>query len=296
MTKIAVIHKSQKVTEASKQILLEIKSRGHTAYYIRVSKINSSIGTERGITYSGRKLEIDGAFLRNLGFLTTIEQMIRRVDMLGEVEESGVVTMNRVRSMLLARDKYASISKLNKAGIPVPKTALVEDPFEVMRLTEEWGEVVIKPLVGSLGLGSVKVSDPDIAFRVAKSILSVNQPVYVQKYIKKPNRDIRAFVVGNRLLGSIYRISQENWKTNVAQGALVQAISPADLREIEELSVKATETLRLDYSGVDIVEDLEGGYKVLEVNGAPLWKGFQTATSLNPAKYIVDLILDKVRK
>nr|WP_240938914.1 RimK family alpha-L-glutamate ligase [Metallosphaera hakonensis] len=293
---MAVIHKSQKVTEASKQILLEIKSRGHTAYYIRVSKINSSIGTERGITYSGRKLEIDGAFLRNLGFLTTIEQMIRRVDMLGEVEESGVVTMNRVRSMLLARDKYASISKLNKAGIPVPKTALVEDPFEVMRLTEEWGEVVIKPLVGSLGLGSVKVSDPDIAFRVAKSILSVNQPVYVQKYIKKPNRDIRAFVVGNRLLGSIYRISQENWKTNVAQGALVQAISPADLREIEELSVKATETLRLDYSGVDIVEDLEGGYKVLEVNGAPLWKGFQTATSLNPAKYIVDLILDKVRK
>ncbi|BBL46703.1 MULTISPECIES: RimK family alpha-L-glutamate ligase [Metallosphaera] len=296
MAKIAVVHESQKVTEASKQLLLEIKARGHTAYYIRVSRINSSIGEDLGISYAGKKLEIDGALIRNLGFLTTIEQMIRRVDVLREIESRGVVTMNNVGSMLLARDKYASISRLHKAGIPVPYTALVEDPFEVMRLVEEWGEVVIKPLVGSLGLGSVKVSDPDIAFRVAKSILSVNQPVYVQKYVKKPNRDIRAFVVGDRLLGSIYRISQENWKTNVAQGALVQAISSADLKEIEEISVKATKALGLDYSGVDIVEDLEGGYKVLEVNGAPMWKGFQTATSLNPAKYIVNLLLEKIRK
>lgn len=180
MAKIAVVHESQKVTEASKQLLLEIKARGHTAYYIRVSRINSSIGEDLGISYAGKKLEIDGALIRNLGFLTTIEQMIRRVDVLREIESRGVVTMNNVGSMLLARDKYASISRLHKAGIPVPYTALVEDPFEVMRLVEEWGEVVIKPLVGSLGLGSVKVSDPDIAFRVAKSILSVNQPVYVQ--------------------------------------------------------------------------------------------------------------------
>nr|WP_246263944.1 RimK family alpha-L-glutamate ligase [Metallosphaera tengchongensis] len=293
---MAVIHESQKLTEASKQLLYEIKSRGHSAYYIRVSKINVSVDDETKVTYSGRALELNGALIRNLGFLTTIEQLIRRADMIREIEQRGVVTMNSIQSMLLARDKFASISKLAKANLPVPNTALVEDPFEVMRLVEKWGEVVIKPLVGSLGLGSVKVSDADIAFRVAKSILSVNQPVYVQKYIRKPNRDIRAFVVGDRLLGSIYRISPENWKTNVAQGALVQALSPKDLGEIEEISVKATRTLGLDYSGVDIVEDLDGGYKILEVNGAPLWKGFQSATSVNPAKYIVDLLTEKIRK
>ncbi|MEM4025340.1 MAG: RimK family alpha-L-glutamate ligase, partial [Metallosphaera sp.] len=60
--------------------------------------------------------------------------------------------------------------------------------------------------------------------------------------------------------------------------------------------VKATKALGLDYSGVDIVEDLDDGYKVLEVNAAPLWKGFETATSLNPSKYIVDLLLEKIRK
>ena len=114
--------------------------------------------------------------------------------------------MNKPDAMLLARDKFASLMRMKNAGIPVPNTALVEDPFEVMRLVEKWGEVVIKPVVGSLGLGSVKVSDPDIAFRVAKAILSVNQPVYVQKYVRKPDRDIRVIVIGNRVLGSIYRI------------------------------------------------------------------------------------------
>ncbi|WP_342789059.1 RimK family alpha-L-glutamate ligase [Metallosphaera sp.] len=296
MTKIAVVHESPKVTEASKQLLLEIKNRGHTAYYIRVSRINSLDEEGEKISYAGKTLEIDGALLRNLGFLTTIEQMLRRVDVLREIENAGVTVMNNVDSMLLARDKYSSIIKLQRSGIPVPNTALLEDPFEVMRLTEKWKDVVIKPLVGSLGLGSVRVSDPDIAFRVAKSILSVNQPVYIQKYVKKPNRDIRAFVIGERLLGSFYRISQENWKTNVAQGALVQSIASADLKEIEEISVKATKALGLDYSGVDIVEDLDDGYKVLEVNAAPLWKGFEIATSLNPSKYIVDLLLEKIRK
>lgn len=296
MLKIAVIHESQKITEASKQLLMEIKSRGHTAYYIRVSKINAYVQDGVKMNYSGRKLELDGALLRNLGFLTTIEHMVRRIDMLREVENSGVKVVNSVSSMLLARDKFASISLLAKHGVDVPPTAIVEDPMEIMRLVGEWGEVVIKPLIGSLGLGSVKVGDPDVAFRIAKSILSVNQPVYVQKYVKKPNRDIRAFVVGDRMLGSIYRVSQDNWKTNVAQGALVQAMSLPELKEVEEISVKATKILGLEYAGVDIVEDLEGGYKVLEVNAAPLWKGFLTATSINPAKHIVDLLIQKMRK
>ncbi|WP_245544557.1 ATP-grasp domain-containing protein [Metallosphaera yellowstonensis] len=296
LLKIAVIHESQKITEASKQLLMEIKSRGHTAYYIRVSRINAYVQGGVKTSYSGRKLELDGALLRNLGFLTTIEQMVRRIDMLREVENSGVKMMNSVSSMLLARDKFASISTLAKHGVDVPPTAIVEEPMEIMRLVQEWGEVVIKPLIGSLGLGSVKVSDPDVAFRIARSILSVNQPVYVQKYVKKPNRDIRAFVVGERMLGSIYRMSQDNWKTNVAQGALVQAMSPPELSEVEEISVKATKILGLEYAGVDIVEDLEGGYKVLEVNAAPLWKGFQAATSINPAKHIVDLLVERIRK
>ncbi len=239
-------------------------------------------------------MNIDGGILRNLGFILTTEQLMKRVDVLEEMEKSGINIINKPSSMLLARDKFKSLIKLRKHGIPVPETAIVEDPFEAMRLTQEWGEVVIKPVVGSLGLGSVKASDPDIVFRIAKSILSVNQPVYIQKYVKKPDRDIRSFVVGDKVIGTVYRISQGSWKTNVAQGAITQVLAPSE--EIIEMSIKATQILGLDYSGIDIVEDMDGGYKILEVNGAPLWKGFMTATSINPAKYIVEHIIEKAKK
>ncbi|MDT7860620.1 MAG: RimK family alpha-L-glutamate ligase [Saccharolobus sp.] len=294
--KLAVIHESEKVTEASKQLLLEIKSRNHSAYYIRISKLNAVI-TEKGIefTYSGKKVDIDGGLIRNLGFISTTEQFIKRFDVLRELDRSGVVLMNKPDAMLLARDKFASLMRMKNAGIPVPNTALVEDPFEVMRLVEKWGEVVIKPVVGSLGLGSVKVSDPDIAFRVAKAILSVNQPVYVQKYVRKPDRDIRVIVIGNRVLGSIYRISKSGWKTNIAQGAMAQILVPD--AELEEISLKSVEVLGLDYAGIDIIEDMdEGGYKIIEVNAAPLWNGFMSATNINPAKYIVEYLIEKIRR
>ncbi|MEM0363543.1 MAG: RimK family alpha-L-glutamate ligase [Sulfolobaceae archaeon] len=291
------MHESEKITKTSKELLLEIKSRGHSAYYIRISRLNAEI-TENGIefTYGDKKISIEGGLIRNLGFISTTEQFIKRFDVLKELERSGVVLMNSPEAMLLARDKFSSLMRMKRAGIPVPNTALVEDPFEVMRLVQKWGEVVIKPVVGSLGLGSVKVSDPDIAFRIAKSILSVNQPVYVQKYIKKPDRDIRVIVIGDSVLGSIYRISKSGWKTNIAQGAIAQQILVPDA-ELEELSLKSVKVLGLDYAGIDIIEDtVEGGYKIIEVNAAPLWTGFASATNINPAKHIVNYLLEKIKR
>ncbi|WP_048098858.1 MULTISPECIES: RimK family alpha-L-glutamate ligase [Acidianus] len=274
--------------------MVEIRSRGFTAYYIRPSKLNSFLDNGIEFNYAGKKLSLDGGIVRNFGFLITTEQLMKRVGVLEGMVESGICLINKPRAMMLARDKFSSLMKLKRNGIPIPPTALVEDPFEAMRLTERWGEVVVKPIVGSLGLGAIRASDPDIVFRVAKAILSINQPVYIQKYVKKPNRDIRSFVIGRRLLGSIYRIAQTSWKTNVAQGASVQVLNPS--RDLEEMSIKIAEIMGLDYAGIDIVEDEEEGYKVLEVNGAPLWKGFVTATKISPVKYIVDYLVQKIKK
>ncbi|BFH73551.1 hypothetical protein SJAV_14950 [Sulfurisphaera javensis] len=219
---------------------------------------------------------------------------MKRFDSLKGLESNGITLINSPDSMFIARDKFNSLMKLKMAKIPVPDTTVVEDPFEVMRLVNEWKDVVIKPVIGSLGLGSVRVSDPDVAFRVAKAILSVNQPVYVQKYINKPERDIRVFVVGTTVLGSIYRVNRSSWKTNVAQGSLTQVLLPNE--ELQEISLKVVKALKLDYAGIDIVEDEDGSYKVIEVNAAPLWKGFYEATHINPAKYIVEHLIRKIKK
>lgn len=220
---------------------------------------------------------------------------MRRFDSLRALRDMGVVTMNSPESVMLARDKFASLLELTKRGIPIPETAIVEDPREVMQLIERWGDVVIKPLIGSLGLGSVKVNDPDIGYRVAKSILSVNEPVYVQKYIRKPDRDIRVFVVGDEVLGSIFRFSNGSWKTNIAQGAIAQMIEVSS--ELTELSLKVVRTLKMEYAGIDVVEDMDSGsYKILEVNASPLWHGFKTATGVEPAKFIVKHLIEMSKK
>lgn len=244
--------------------------------------------------YGGKKIDLDGGIVRNLGFISSTEQLMKRTDALKGLESKGVILVNSSEAMLTARDKFYSLMKLKLAKIPVPETTIVEDPFEVMRLVEEWKDVVIKPVIGSLGLGSVRVSDPDIAFRISKTILSVNQPVYVQKYINKPERDIRVIVVGNQILGSIYRINKSSWKTNVAQGALTQVLIPD--QDLEEIAFKTVKALKLDYAGIDIVEDTDGSYKVIEVNASPLWKGFYEATHINPAKYIVEHLIRKIKK
>ncbi|WCM34896.1 RimK family alpha-L-glutamate ligase [Sulfolobus acidocaldarius DSM 639] len=249
-------------------------------------------GVEYG--YAGNTLEIDGGLIRNLGFISSTEQLIRRYDTLRSMEKSGITLINRPDAMFVARDKFYSLVKLKNAGIPVPETAVVEDPFEAMRLVMKWKDVVIKPVVGSLGLGSIRAEDPDIVFRVSKSLLSINQPIYIQKYINKPQRDIRIFAVGDRILGGIYRINKSSWKTNVAQGSLTQVITVN--QDLEEITLKSMKVLGLDYAGIDIVEDESGDYKILEVNGSPLWGGFYEATKINPAKYIVEHLIKKMKK
>jgi ribosomal protein S6--L-glutamate ligase len=293
--KLAVIHESPKITESSKQLLIEIKNMGHNAYYIRTSRLSVTI-TRKNIEfyYGPKKLNIDGGIIRNLGYIVSTEQLMKRIDVLEELYENNVILINSPKSILLARDKLKSLMKLKKYGILVPETTVVENPMEAIRITREWGEVVIKPLIGSLGLGSVRVSDPDIAYRVAKSILSVNQPVYIQKYVEKPhNRDIRIFVVGDEIIGSIYRTNLSGWKTNIAQGAIAQVLKPSP--ELIELSRKICSMLELDYAGIDLIESKEG-YLVLEVNAAPLWKGLMNVTGVNPAKYIVEHLINKIKK
>ncbi|MEM4138982.1 MAG: RimK family alpha-L-glutamate ligase, partial [Sulfolobaceae archaeon] len=162
---------------------MEMKAKGFEAYYIRPSRLTCSIDKDSiALYYGSKRINIDGGIIRNLGFISSTEQLIKRIDVLIEMKEQGSVLINDPKNMLLARDKFASLIRLKKHGILVPETTIVENPFDALQIAKKWGEVVIKPLIGSLGLGSVKVSDPDIAFRVAKSILSVNQPVYIQKY------------------------------------------------------------------------------------------------------------------
>ncbi|MEM0067094.1 MAG: RimK family alpha-L-glutamate ligase [Ignisphaera sp.] len=281
-----------------RQIMLAIEELGSEAVYIRPSDITSFIGGTHEIVYTNslKPVDFDAVILRDLGVATTVETYLRRVDLFKHVELTGIPVVNPVESYVTARDKYLSLCLLSRAGIPVPKTIVVEDHYTAVKVVETLSKAVIKPLIGSLGFGVIKVDSPDLAYTIGKTLAQIKQPIYVQEFIEKPNRDIRVLVVGNDIVAAYYRIQTDpqNWKTNIAQGAIAKPIENLD-KELQEYSLKILDILKLHYAGIDFGETKDG-YVVFEVNASPQWRGIQKVTGINPAKSIARYVLQLARK
>lgn len=235
---------------------------------------------------------VDLCFLRSLG-PGSCEQTMKRLSMMEHLESSGTLVINPVAAFQKARNKYITIFTLAKAGVLVPTTYVTEMAHWIYRTSRDLKQTVYKPIVGSLGFGSMKFSDPDLAFNAYKSLEQLGQPLFVQEYLEKPGRDIRAFVIGESITASIYRIATpEEWRTNVAQGGKAEPIQLTG--EIQELALKATKILGLLYAGVDILET-EHGPILLEVNGSPSWQSLQSATGIDIAEQLVKFAIDLLK-
>jgi RimK family alpha-L-glutamate ligase len=123
-----------------------------------------------------------------------------------------------------------------------------------------------------------RVDDRDVAYRVFHA-LEIERAVYYLQETLPPDRDVRAFVVGGRVLAAIERVG-EGWRANLARGAEARPIELS--AEQERLCLAAAEALGADYAGVDLL----GGH-VLELNGIPGWHGLQTATGVEVAPALV---------
>ncbi len=291
--RVAVIHTSTYPTTHSRELLKELRSRGVEAHYIPLPyvTVRFSTGSFR-FSIRGRQIELDGALLRGVWRHEITDKVMFRVGLLAHMELSGVRLMNRLVPFLICKNKHLSLAILASHGIGVPDTVVTEDVEEAYRLVKEIGDVVVKPIYGSRGYGAFRVNDPDVAYQVMRVLASLNLPIYIQRFVEKPGRDIRVFVVGERVVAAMYRVSR-NWKTNVAQGAKGE---PAKLDpELEELAIKAVKALKLDYAGIDIGESRDGPV-VFEVNSSPMWAELKRVTGVNIPGEIVDYFLTQLRR
>ena len=149
--------------------------------------------------------------------------------------------------------------------------------------------LVIKPLFGSQGQG-VRLLDSDSKLPVPKDAF-VDGVYYCQTYIDSGDsyHDFRVFVVNNQSVASMRR-SGSGWLNNVAQGA--NCVGEQD-KQVEALAVQAAKALDIDYCGVDIMRDKDGGLWVIEVNSIPAWRGLQGVTHVNIAQTLVDDLISK---
>lgn len=201
----------------------------------------------------------------------------------------GVPTLNTADAVHLCDDKAENSLALELAGIPSPRTLLAFDIDSAIAACEAVGyPAVLKPVTGSWGRLLARANGPDQARAILeqkKSLGSFHHAIfYVQEYVPKPDRDIRAYVVGDRVLAASYRTAN-HWVTNAARGAesIPCPISP----EIEELALRACGAVGARLAGVDLIETGDG-LKVIEVNSGGEFKGLMTTTDVDIAAAIVD--------
>jgi len=281
--------------ENNKQLYAACKKLIGKTLMVRIMDMSSYIGPDGSRFWHGDKelSEIDLCFLRSFG-PGSCEQVTKRISMMEHLELSGAFMVNSTYAYRKAKDKYSMMCALARAGLPIPKTYVTEMAHWAHRASQGFKRIVYKPIVGSLGLGSMKFDSPDLAFNAYKTLERWGHPLYVQEYLENPGRDIRAFVLGESVLTSIYRVAAPGeWKTNVAQGAQAK---PARLSpELEQLATKAAEALDLLYAGVDLLET-EQESVVIEVNGSPSWQGLQKATGVDVAERLVQFVMDQVKR
>jgi RimK family alpha-L-glutamate ligase len=220
----------------------------------------------------------------------SLEQIIYRVDALHRLEDRGVPVVNSPRAIERSVDKFWTSSLLEQCGLPTPETVVCENVDEAFAAFRRLGDVVIKPLFGSMGLGMTRVSDEDMAFRVFRTIEQIRGVFYLQRAIEHSGADLRLFVLGSRVIGAIERRAS-GWRTNLAQGATAVSSRPDDADA--SLAVRAAAAVGAEYAGVDLLKGADGTTYVLEVNGIPGWKGLQQATGVDVAGLLVDYLASR---
>jgi RimK family alpha-L-glutamate ligase len=268
------------------ELLRAFGERGHTAALTRYEDLVATVGGGTALRSGVAVLDDADLVLARIIPNGSLEQIIFRVDALHALEERGIRIVNPARVIERTVDKLWTSATLDRHGLPTPPTAVCES---LEAAHAEWarlgGDVIVKPLFGSMGLGMVRVSDEETAFRVFRAIDTIRGVFYLQRAVEHDGRDIRVFVLGGQVLGAIER-SAPGWRTNLARGGRAKPIALPALWA--ELAIRAAGAVGAIYAGVDLLPTRDGSVYVLEINGIPGWQGLQQATGIDVAGALVD--------
>jgi tetrahydromethanopterin:alpha-L-glutamate ligase len=199
---------------------------------------------------------------------------------------SGARLVNDVNALLVAIDKFRTSWELARAGIPTPDARVVQTRAQARAALAVLGDLVVKPVYGSLGIGIERIdADSDGAARL-DALVDARGALYLQRFVDGAALDVRAFVVGDRVEAAMAREPRAgDFRGNAHQGSIARPITLDD--DVAAIAVRATRTVGLDYSGVDLLVG-ERGAEVIEVNGTPSFRGIYEATGRDMAPLIVE--------
>ena len=263
-----------------------LTARGHTCDFAPVTRMVGHTDPVPGVRSQSAALDgYDVVLVRGVP-RGSLEQVVFRLDALHVLAAAGVRAVNSAPAIERTVDKFLASALLAQAGVPTPRTIACERSDDAAAaFAELGGDVVVKPLFGSMGFGMARVDDRDVADRVFRALEIERAVYYLQETVAHDGRDVRAMVVGGRVIGAIERVGA-GWRTNVARGGAPRATQLTG--DQERLCVRAAEVVGADYAGVDLLRAADGREVVLEVNGIPGWRGFEDATGIDVAAALVD--------
>jgi [lysine-biosynthesis-protein LysW]--L-2-aminoadipate ligase len=210
----------------------------------------------------------------------------------------GVPTVNTADVAEACGNKLTTATALSQAGVPQPDTVVAYTPKSALQAIESLGyPVVLKPMVGSWGRLLAKINDRDAAEAILehKAVLGSYEHsiFYIQEYIEKPGRDIRALVIADEPITAIYRKSP-HWITNTARGGEgeICPLSP----DLTKICREAARAVGGGLLAVDVIEHPENGYQVNEINHTMEFHTAAPTTGIDIPNLIVDYLLAVARR
>jgi ribosomal protein S6--L-glutamate ligase len=212
-----------------------------------------------------------------------------------QFEQMDVYTPNTANGITNSRDKLRSLQILSRHDIGIPATAFVRDRKDVLPAIERLGgvPVIIKILEGTQGIGVILAETTKVAEAIIETLQSTRQNVLLQAFVKESKgRDIRAFVVGDRVVAAMRRVAQgDEFRSNVHRGGKAEPVTLD--KKFQETAIRAAQIMGLRVAGVDMLES-DSGPQIMEVNSSPGLEGIEGATGLDVAGAIIDHMSNQV--
>jgi len=266
--------------------------RGHDVKVLNTLKF--SIDLQRGIPdlyYNQKQLSNYDAVLPRIGASITYygTAVVR------QFQEMDVFCANTAHGISNSRDKLRSLQILSRHHVGIPRTSFVRHKKDVLPAIERVGgaPVIIKLIEGTQGIGVLLADTVNAAESIIELLQSQKQNVLIQKFVaESKGKDIRAFVVGDRVVGAMRRVAQgQEFRSNVHRGGVAEAIDLPD--EYVETAVRATQIMGLQVAGVDMLES-KTGPQIMEINSSPGLEGIEKCTGLDIAGAVIEYIAAQV--
>ncbi|KAA5541111.1 RimK family alpha-L-glutamate ligase [Roseiconus nitratireducens] len=289
--KLAILSRSPKCY-STRRLKEAAQNRGHTAKVLDTMRFSIDLAKgDPDLYFRSKRLSHYDAVIPRIGasityFGTAVVRQFEQMDVFTTCSSGGIAN---------SRDKLRSMQMLSRHQIGIPQTVFVRDKTDVLPAIDRVGgtPIVIKLLEGTQGVGVILAESVKTAEAIIQTLQSTRQNVLVQKFVSESRgRDVRAFVVGDRVVAAMRRVAQgDEFRSNVHRGGRTE---PVVLDETYcETAVRAAQIMGLRVAGVDLLET-NSGPQVLEVNSSPGLEGIEGCTQLDIAGSIVDYLAAQV--